>query len=143
MVVGSAKKRDELVEKKRPDIVTDNPFVTPAASPGPDRLEDFYHVFAPPRPNDANGAGQVHYDDRMNDLMNGQEVVVSFPGMSQYGLQGSGASACGLAAMNCVRLLLRMARQGMSGEDLIMRAMTQQTTLVRFSFFFFRSLISS
>ncbi|TFK66840.1 hypothetical protein BDN72DRAFT_127511 [Pluteus cervinus] len=65
---------------------------------------------------------------KLKDIMNGKEVVVSHPGSSQYMSQGNGSSACGLAALNCVRLVFAKAKEGLTGEDLIMYSMLQQTT---------------
>lgn len=52
-------------------------------------------------------------------LQGGEEYVVSFTGRSQYSTDGGGVSACGLAALNCARLVLQQDRQGVHGLDLL------------------------
>jgi hypothetical protein len=59
----------------------------------------------------------------LEELLNGQEQVVSYPDTSQYS-QG-GASACGLAAMNCVRLVLDLEHSGILENELL-RRLTQK-----------------
>ena len=49
--------------------------------------------------------------------------IVSYPNTSQYS-QG-GASACGLAAMNCVRMVLNSDHEGIREEE-ILRLITQK-----------------
>lgn len=49
----------------------------------------------------------------------GREHLVSFRGRSQYSGDGGGASACGLAALNCARLVLQRDHQGLHGLDLL------------------------
>ena len=51
-------------------------------------------------------------------LRNGKEHIVSFTGRSQYSSNGGGASACGLAALNCARLVLQRDHQGLHGLEL-------------------------
>lgn len=59
----------------------------------------------------------------LNNILNGEVQVVSYPDTSQYS-QG-GASACGLAAMNCVRMVLNSEHEGIR-EDELLKLMTQK-----------------
>lgn len=60
-------------------------------------------------------------------LLQGEtELVVSHPGRSQYSAPGSGASACGLAALNCVRLVLQAERDGVCGIELLEHILKQE-----------------
>lgn len=56
------------------------------------------------------------------------EYVVTFEGRSQYGIDGGGASACGLAALNCARIVLGRERDGLRG-GLLIDDMTKKETL--------------
>ena len=58
--------------------------------------------------------------------------VVSFAGRSQYtgeegGRAGAGASACGLAALNCARIILKKERNGSKGFALLGEMMRKET----------------
>ena len=60
-------------------------------------------------------------------LLQGEtELVVSHPGRSQYSAPGSGASACGLAALNCARLVLQAERDGVRGTGLLEHILKQE-----------------
>lgn len=52
--------------------------------------------------------------------------VVSFAGRSQYN-GGGGASACGLAALNCARVVLGKERDGVKDVDLLQDMMKKET----------------
>ncbi len=67
-------------------------------------------------------------------LENGQEYVVSFEGRSQYGIGGGGVSACGLAALNCARVVLGKEKEGLKGVALLQTLMKRETLEVRYSF---------
>ncbi|THG96225.1 hypothetical protein EW026_g5570 [Hermanssonia centrifuga] len=51
------------------------------------------------------------------------EHVASHTGRSQYGPDGGGASSCGLAALNCARIVLQREKDGLQGPDLIQAMM--------------------
>ncbi|KZT12603.1 uncharacterized protein LAESUDRAFT_739975 [Laetiporus sulphureus 93-53] len=55
------------------------------------------------------------------------EVVVSHAGRSQYSRIGGGVSACGLAALNCARVILDMERTGLRNENIIREIMKRET----------------
>ncbi|KAI0638027.1 hypothetical protein C8Q77DRAFT_405947 [Trametes polyzona] len=55
-----------------------------------------------------------------------REYVVTHPGQSQYSQNGGGASACGLAALNCARLVLGFQAAGLSSECLVQQIMGLQ-----------------
>lgn len=60
-------------------------------------------------------------------LLRGEtEYVVSHPGRSQYSAQGSGASACGLAALNCARLVLQNERNDGAGGEKVLNQILQR-----------------
>ncbi|KAJ3555966.1 hypothetical protein NM688_g2287 [Phlebia brevispora] len=60
-------------------------------------------------------------------LQGGEEYVVTFTGRSQYSSDGGGVSACGLAALNCTRLVLQHDQQGLRGLELL-REITKRET---------------
>lgn len=65
--------------------------------------------------------------DTLARLLEGEtELVVSHPGRSQYSAGGSGASACGLAALNCARLVLQSEHDGVHGTQLLERIAEQE-----------------
>lgn len=67
-------------------------------------------------------------------VLDGKECVISFPGTSQY-TQG-GSSACGLAAMNCVRVILNLERKGKGGESLMLSMFQKEIMDVRIEYSF-------
>ena len=59
-------------------------------------------------------------------LLRGEtEYVVSHRGRSQYSAEGSGASACGLAVLNCARLVLQSERNGTQCAKLLQKIVSQ------------------
>jgi hypothetical protein len=65
----------------------------------------------------------------IDKLFGGDEHIVAFSGTSQYSQGGS--SACGLAAMNCVRLVLDQEYRGRREDDLISLLCQQGIMTVR------------
>ena len=65
-------------------------------------------------------------------LING-ECVVSFPGASQY-TEGKGVSACGIAALNFVRVIFNKEQQGLKGAALLTDIMSRETMEVSVPF---------
>lgn len=63
-------------------------------------------------------------------VLNGREHVASFQGRSQYGTEGGGVAACGLAALNCARVVLGKERDGVLGEQILSDLMKQETAEV-------------
>ncbi|TCD67572.1 hypothetical protein EIP91_012269 [Steccherinum ochraceum] len=56
------------------------------------------------------------------------EHVVSFPGRSQYGGEaGGGTAACGLAALNCARIILARERDGLKDVALLQEMLRKET----------------
>lgn len=55
--------------------------------------------------------------------------IITYPGISQYshGESGSGASSCGLAALNFARLALRMRQTIVSDTELFATITRQET----------------
>lgn len=61
-------------------------------------------------------------------LQERSEYVVSFAGRSQYGgVGGVGTSACGLAALNCARVILGRERDGLKDVKLLREMMRRET----------------
>ncbi|KAG5731713.1 hypothetical protein E4T56_gene712 [Termitomyces sp. T112] len=60
----------------------------------------------------------------------GEQLLVSHDGLSQYSRHSSSAghSACGLAALDCVRLTFEKQNAGVTGEDLIRWLSSRQGT---------------
>lgn len=65
--------------------------------------------------------------DTLTAFLQGRtELVVSHPGRSQYSARGSGASACGLAALNCARLVLQSGQDAAAGYALLQRLLGRE-----------------
>ena len=62
---------------------------------------------------------------RRQVLANG-ECVVSFLGASQYA-EGGGVSACGIAALNCVRVIFSKEQLGLRDAALVTEIMSRDT----------------
>ncbi|KAF4569734.1 hypothetical protein EYR36_009532 [Pleurotus pulmonarius] len=58
-------------------------------------------------------------------ILTSKDFIVSYGGSSQY--QSGGVSACGLAALNCVRVILGKERDGIRGEALLREVASRQT----------------
>ncbi len=54
------------------------------------------------------------------------EYVVTHPGCSQYSQAGGGVSACGIAALNCARIVLGLHAAGLGTEQLVLELMRRQ-----------------
>lgn len=80
-----------------------------------------------------NGNPPLSIPESLVQIFDGLEVIVSHPGSSQYS-QGSGVSACGLAALNCVKVVLAKERDGIRGTDLVEDLMSEKTTEVHVKF---------
>lgn len=63
---------------------------------------------------------------RIDTIFKGSEVILSHPGSSQYS-QGMGASACGLASLNCAKVVFELQREGILGEIMLSELMKQDT----------------
>ena len=61
-------------------------------------------------------------------ILSGERVVISH-GTSQY--QVGGVSACGLAALNCTRIILAAEQDGAKGRDLLKFVTKARTAQVR------------
>ncbi|TFK55435.1 hypothetical protein OE88DRAFT_1716275 [Heliocybe sulcata] len=61
------------------------------------------------------------------EVLQGRQRVVTFPGSSQYGRTGGGTSACGLAALNCARIILGKSKNGLQGTALLESIMERAT----------------
>ena len=52
------------------------------------------------------------------------EYIVSHPGLSQYSApSGAGVSSCGLAALNCARVVLGIHRSGLGNKQFVQELM--------------------
>ncbi len=54
------------------------------------------------------------------------EYVVTHPGRSQYSQAGRGVSACGIATLNCARIVLGLHAGGLDIEQLVLKIMGRQ-----------------
>jgi hypothetical protein len=63
----------------------------------------------------------------VRDILAGSSHIVSFQGRSQYAAGGGGASACGLAAFNCVRIALGREQAGQRDGELIRSMLGRET----------------
>jgi hypothetical protein len=66
-------------------------------------------------------------------VLAGREWVISHSGASQYTIPGGGVSACGIAALNCVRVVLGKEQDGLRGEALLQDLTSRDTAEVCFS----------
>jgi hypothetical protein len=71
--------------------------------------------------------------DLVGTILQGQEQVVSHPGTSQYGT-GAGLAACGLAALNCARIILGKEEEGIRNEALLRDIVSRETTEVHLNY---------
>ncbi|RDX55443.1 hypothetical protein OH76DRAFT_1414782 [Lentinus brumalis] len=55
-----------------------------------------------------------------------EEYIVTHPGRSQYSQTGGGVSACGIAALNCARLVLGFHATGLGTSQLVEELMRRQ-----------------
>lgn len=53
----------------------------------------------------------------IDHILSGNEYIVSHDNTSQYAL--GGPSSCGIVAMNCIRHVLSLEKDGCIGEDLV------------------------
>ncbi|CAE6542390.1 unnamed protein product [Rhizoctonia solani] len=66
-------------------------------------------------------------EEKIQRALNGETHIVSYPGTSQYS-QGA-PSACGLAALNAIRIALDSTLQGVTGMDLLKLLSSMDTHL--------------
>ena len=64
-------------------------------------------------------------------LVNGAEHVLSHGGTSQHNRDGTGASACGLAALNFARIVFSKEQSGLYDTDLLQSILARECTEVR------------
>ncbi len=64
-------------------------------------------------------------------LVDGAEHVLSHGGTSQYNRDGTGASACGLAALNFARIVFSIEQSGLCDTDLLQAILARECTEVR------------
>ena len=64
-------------------------------------------------------------------LLDGTEHVVSHEGTSQYNRDGSGASACGLAALNFARVVFLKEQDGLRDAALLQAVLSRECAEVR------------
>jgi hypothetical protein len=64
-------------------------------------------------------------------VVEGAEHVVSYGGISQYNGDGTGASACGLAALNFARIVFSMEQSGLQNTTLLQAVLARTCAEVR------------
>jgi hypothetical protein len=64
-------------------------------------------------------------------LVDGVERVLSYDGTSQYNRDGTGASACGLAALNFARIVFSMEQDGLQNIALLQAVLARECAEVR------------
>jgi hypothetical protein len=64
-------------------------------------------------------------------LVDGVERVLSYGGTGQYSRDGTGASACGLAALNFARIVFSMEQGGLKNTDLLQAVLARECAEVR------------
>jgi hypothetical protein len=73
-------------------------------------------------------ASHLSADEKINRVLSGETHIISYPGTSQYS-QGA-PSACGLAAINSIRLAFDKPLQGVTGVGLVKVLSSLDTHLV-------------
>lgn len=81
--------------------------------------------YGTPEPMDVVPAG----GGIIEHILTSKDFIVSYGGSSQY--QSGGVSACGLAALNFVRVILGKEQDGIRGEALLREVASHQTAQVR------------
>lgn len=90
-----------------------------------------YSYKAAPRPAAkllVDPANYLSPDQKLDRVQLGEIHIISYPGTSQYS-QGA-PSACGLAALNAIRVAFDQTLQGLTGIDLIKSLSSLETHLV-------------
>jgi hypothetical protein len=64
-------------------------------------------------------------------LVDGVERVLSYGGTGQYNRDGTGTSACGLAALNFARIVFAMEQSGLQGINLLQAVLARECAEVR------------
>jgi diaminopimelate epimerase len=64
-------------------------------------------------------------------LLDGTEQVISHEGTSQYNRDGSGAAACGLAALNFARVVFLKEQDGLRDATLLQAVLSRECAEVR------------
>jgi len=64
-------------------------------------------------------------------VVDGTEHVVSYGSTSQYNRDGTGASACGLAALNFARIVFSMEQSGLQDTTLLQAVLARACAEVR------------
>ena len=64
-------------------------------------------------------------------IVNGTEHVLSYGGTSQYSRDGTGTSACGLAALNFARIVFSMEQGGLQDTALLQAVLARECAEVR------------
>lgn len=88
----------------------------------------FYHSRPQKRLLETDTKAIVH-----SVLADGAEHVLSYGGTGQYGGDGMGASACGLAALNFARVAFSIEQGGLQDAPLLQAVLARECTEVRAS----------
>jgi hypothetical protein len=64
-------------------------------------------------------------------VVDGAELIVSYGGTSQYNSDGTGASACGLAALNFARIAFSIEQSGLQDKTLLQAVLARPCAEVR------------
>ena len=67
-------------------------------------------------------------------LAEGAEHIVSYDGTGQYSGNGSGVSACGLAALNFARVIFSIEQSNLQDEALLQAVLARECVEVRVSY---------
>lgn len=75
---------------------------------------------------------EIDFDFVLQEISLGKQQIVAHNGVSQYrplGV-GGGMSACGLAALNCARIVFGKEEEGVTGNNLLRDLLARQTAEV-------------
>ena len=87
---------------------------------------------------ESDNGTEIVADITIQRILGGSQQVVSHAGASQYAPGGVGASACGIASLNCVRVVFEKENDGLRDEALLKDVICRHTTEVRLGTQFLR-----
>ena len=94
--------------------------------PSSSRVAPFLHNYSQKETPDVDVYGITR-----SVLLDGTEQVVSHAGTSQYSRDGTGAAACGLAALNFARVAFLKEQNGLRNSSLLQAVLSRECAEVR------------
>ena len=94
--------------------------------PSSSRVAPFLHNYSQKETPDVDVYGITR-----SVLLDGTEQVISHAGTSQYSRDGTGAAACGLAALNFARVAFLKEQNGLRNSSLLQALLSRECAEVR------------